>query len=202
MRRVVFGLCVTLFLTCRLAQAASISLAGADCGTDPLLGLTFTTLTGTSAALNSAGCPTGGFGLGSIVNGSGGSLYGPVVNSIEFSISDRAQFTDNPLTVLYTSAIGAGEGGLLVYTETGFRLSGGPGIFAPCTFVGVTYDGPCGYRDALITFSGFAAGTEFTVVAVNGISAVPEPGTLGLLLTGVGAAIVSRRRRGRSRQAG
>ena len=201
MRRVVFGLCVTLFLTCRLAQAAAISVAGADCGTDPLLGLTFTTLTGASAPLI-AGCPTGGFGLGSIVNGSGGSLYGPVVNSIEFSISDRAQFTDNPLTVLYTSAIGAGEGGLLEYTETGFRLSGGPGIFAPCTFAGVTYDGPCGHRDALVTFSGFTAGTEFTVVAVNGISAVPEPGTLGLLLTGLGAAVVGRRRRGRVRLAG
>jgi hypothetical protein len=200
MRRVVFGLCVTLFLTCRLAQAAAISVAGADCGTDPLLGLTFTTLTGSSGALDSAGCPTLGFGLGSIA-GSEGSLYGPVVNSIEFRISDPGQVLASGLTVS-GGAIGSGPTGVIEYTETGFRLSGGFGIYAPCTFIGGTSDGPCGFKDALITFSGFEAGTVFTVAAVNGIAAVPEPGTLGLLLAGLGAAVAGRRWGVRRPQAG
>ncbi|MEN3339047.1 MAG: hypothetical protein V7647_2723 [Acidobacteriota bacterium] len=200
MRRVVIGLCVTLLFTCRLAQAAAISVAGADCGTDPLLGLTFTTLTGSSGGLDGAGCPTGGFGLGAIA-GSGGPLYGPVVNSIEFSISDPGQVVSSGLTVT-GGAIGSGPTGLVEYTETGFRLSGGFGIYAPCTFIGEgTSDGPCGFKDALITFSGFEAGTQFTVVAVNGISSVPEPGTLGLLLTGLGGAVAGRRWRVRGREA-
>jgi hypothetical protein len=200
MRRVVIGLCVTLLLTCRLAQAAAISVAGADCGTDPLLGLTFTApLSGSSGALDGAGCPTGGFGLGSIVDGSGAGLYGPVVNSIQFSISDPGQVLSSGLSVF--GAIGTDPGGV-EFTETGFRLSGGPGIYATCTFIGGrTFDGPCGYKDALITFSGFEAGTQFTVVAVNGISTVPEPGTLGLLLTGLGGTVASRRWRVRGRPA-
>jgi hypothetical protein len=199
MRRVVLALIVVLAGSCRLASAAAISVAGADCGTNPLLGLTFTTLTGTNLplVLNSAGvaCPSDGIGLGAIIgepgSGDSGPLYGLAITSIEFAISDPSQL--DGLEILKGSALDH-----FTLTRTGFILTGDPGLTIGCSFdfdvaVGSSL---CAPRDALISFSGFEANTTFTVAAVNGITApVPEPASLTLLATGVAAAAIRRRRR-------
>ena len=63
MRRVLFVLVLAVVSSVRFASAAAISVAGADCGTNPLLGLTFSTATGTNLPLivSSSGvaCPEG-----------------------------------------------------------------------------------------------------------------------------------------------
>ena len=196
MRRILPGLFLAVLGTCQLASAASISVAGTDCGTDQLLGLTFIVpITGTNIPTGTA-CPENNLGVGSIVgdNGSGGTgpLYGSPITSIEFRLTDLAQL--DGLEVLPGSALGTGEGGI-TFTKTGFILSGGAGINIFC---GPLIDGDvgglgCSPIDAVILFRGFDPGTEFTVSAVNGI-AVPEPASLALLLTGAGAAAIRRRR--------
>jgi hypothetical protein len=198
MRRIAFALVVVLAVSSRLAAAAAISVAGADCGTDPLLGLTFTTATGTNLPLvvNGSGvaCPSGGIGLGAIVgeSGSGQSapLYGVDITSIQFEVSDPSQLAN--LEILRGSALDQ-----LTLTTSGFLLTGNVGIQIFCNIFDVEgLPGTCSPVDALITFSGFEPGTTFTVSAVNGIPAVPEPATLSLFGTGLAAALV-RRRRGR-----
>jgi len=197
-RRVVLA-AVFLAAACRVASAAAISVAGADCGTDPLLGLTFTTATGTNLPLvvnGSVACPAGGLGLGAIVgepgSGNSGPLYGPAITSIEFDVSDPAQLGN--LEILRGSLLDH-----ITLTSTGFLLTGDPGIQIGCGFPTDIEGGGsvvCSPTDALITFSGFEANTTFTVAAVNGIpAAVPEPATLTLLATGLAAVAIRRRRR-------
>jgi PEP-CTERM motif len=179
MRRIFQGLLLTLFGTCHLASAAGISVAGADCGSDPLLGLTFTVpTTGTTA------CP--GVAIGGIVGPDGSPLYGTSITSIQFTISDLSQLVG--LTVLDSSALGS-----LSFTPTGFILSGGVGILACAEpFIGLdAVVQPC-FADAVIRLEDFT-GTQFTVTGVNGVT-VPEPATMTLLLMGTGAAAFRRRR--------
>jgi PEP-CTERM motif len=200
MRRILPGLFLAVLGTCQVASAAAISVAGTDCGTDQLLGLSFIVpITGTNIPTGTA-CPENNLGVGSIVgdNGSGGTgpLYGSPITSIEFTLSDLSQLEG--LEVLAGSALGTGEGGI-TFTRTGFILSGGAGISIFCgPLTGADLDGSfCSPIDAVILFRGFEPGTEFTVSAVNGIT-VPEPASLALLAMGAGAAAI-RRRRARSR---
>jgi hypothetical protein len=198
MRRVALAVIVLVAASCRLASAAAISVAGADCGTDPLLGLTFTTATGTNLplVLNGSGvaCPSGGIGLGAIIgepgSGDAGPLYGLAITSIEFEVSDPAQL--DGLEILKGSALDH-----LTLTRTGFVLTGDPGIEIGCTILFDVEGAPivCSPKDALITFSGFEPDTTFSVAAVNGIAAVPEPASLTLLGIGTAAAAAIRRRR-------
>jgi hypothetical protein len=174
----------------RTAEAASISIAGADCGTPPLLGLTFIVpLSGESTGV---ACPDSPI-LGSLVNPDGTPAYGPEVTSVEFSISNPDQITDdNPLIVDLTSALGAGF--TFSNVDRGFILAGKPGIVVGCP-VGDFDVAPACVDDAVITFSGFEPGTTVVVEAVNGIAAVPEPATLVLTLGGL--AVLRTRRRSR-----
>ncbi|HYT76608.1 MAG TPA: PEP-CTERM sorting domain-containing protein [Vicinamibacterales bacterium] len=183
MRRIFQGLLLVLFGTCHLASAAAISVAGADCGTDQLLGLTFTVPTAGTAA-----CPD--VAIGGIVGTDGSPLYGLAITSVEFTISDLSQL--DGLFVLEGSALGTGEGGL-TFTPTGFILSGSPGIVIGCVIVADGGGISCSPKDAVITLRGFTSGTQFTVTGVNGIT-VPEPATMTLLLMGAGAAAFRRRR--------
>ena len=198
MRRVIFGLFLAVIASSRFASAAAISVAGADCGTDPLLGLSFTTTTGTNLPLifnptTGVACPANNIGLGAIVgntNSGPGGLYGPAVTSIAIDISNPEQL-DGHLGVLEGSSLD-----LVTFTSTGFILTGTPGIEIGCgslTRSELSDSIVCSPRDALITFTGFAPGTTFSVSAVNDISAVPEPATLTLLASGLAAAAVRRR---------
>jgi hypothetical protein len=197
MRRIVLAVIVLLAAGCRLASAAAISVAGADCGTDPLLGLSFKTLTGTNLPLTGSGaaCPADGMGLGAIIgepgSGESGPLYGPAITSIEFDISNPLELRKAGLDILEGSELTH-----VSWTNTGFILTGDPGITIGCTSLDIEIGRFCSPSDALITFSGFAPNTTFTVAAVNGIPApVPEPATLSLLAVGAAAAAAIRRRR-------
>jgi hypothetical protein len=193
MRRIVCGVLFAVFGTCQVARAAAISVAGTDCGTDQLLGLSFIVpVTGTNLPLGTNACPAGNLGVGAIVgdNGFGTPLYGTSITSIEFNVTDPGQLQG--LQIIDGSLLGIGEGGI-TFTPTGFILSGSPGIQITCGIIGADIDQifPCTPKDALITFRGFEPGTEVTVSAVNGI---PEPASLTLLLLGAGGAALHRRR--------
>lgn len=203
MRRVLFAL-LALAASSRMASAAAISVAGADCGTPPLLGLTFSAgLLGTNISTSGVACPADNVGLGAILGpgNSGGQtgLYGPSITSLTIDISNPQQLGTQPsLDILRGSELRT-----VTFTPTGFILSDKTGIQIGCTFPVLTEgnggDAVCSPRDALITFSGFAPDTLFTVSAVNDIPAVPEPATLTLLGSGLAAAALRRRVRGRLR---
>ncbi len=191
MRRVVFALLVAVVGSARFASGAAISVAGAECGSPPLLGLTLTVpITGSN--ITGEACPDGSFGaiFGNTGSGDSGPLYGSPVQTIDFSFTgDVSQLLAN-FEFLSGSAFDT-----VVPTETGFRLSGG-GIFACIPTPAVDLN--C-FTDAVVTFRGFPAGTSLQVTAVNGITApVPEPATAALILSGVSAALI-RRGRGRRR---
>lgn len=121
MRRLAFALVLPLIAFGAVrAEAARISFAGADCGSDPLLGLTFTSpipIAGGSVACD-------GFAFGSILDpGTGLPIYGPEIFSIGFTISNPTQIDgSNPLEVvddtndddLATTSLGSG----LVFTNS------------------------------------------------------------------------------------
>jgi hypothetical protein len=183
MRRVVVALLFAVVASTRFASAAAISVAGAECGSDPLLGLTFTI-----ATTGNTSCP-GAFG--SILDSSGDPAYGDPITSIDFTIVNGTLNPDD-LTVGENSALPD-----LTFTDSGFQLSGGEipvGCFFTTTDVGFCI------TDVLITFpntEGLTSDTIFKVTAVNGITAVPEPATGALLLAGLSAAFVRRRARRR-----
>lgn len=181
MRRIVVALLFAVVAGARFAGAAAISVAGAECGTPPLLGLTLTVPSsgsnlGTACPENSVGEIFGNTGSGDV-----GPLYGSPVQTIDFSISDLSEL--DGLTIISGSAFDT-----IVPTPTGFQLTG-PGLLA-CA---VTQSTSC-FTDAVVTFRGFTPGTALTVTAVNGITAVPEPATAVLVLGGLGAAAVRRKR--------
>ena len=178
MRRVIVALLFAVVASARFASAAAISVAGAECGSPPLLGLTFTIgTTGTTS------CP-GAFG--SILDvTTGDTPYGNPITSIDFTVAGG---TIGNLTVDRNSALP-----VLTFTNDGFQLSGGNGITAGCS-----RDPVFCIKDVLITVpitEGLTPETTFRVTAVNGISAVPEPATAALLLSGLSAALVRRRAR-------
>jgi len=197
MRRVVlFAMVFAVVASARLATAAAISVAGAECGSDPLLGLSFTTTTGTNLPLlvNASGvaCPENNIGIGAIVNDSGSApLYGTTITSLDLMIA-----ADVPLSSLETLR-GSVFTDITPLGNDLFRLSGGPGIQITCLLGPPTTDTRlpiCSPKDALITFSGFPENTTFTVTAVN---PVPEPASTALMVAGVSAMLVRRRARSR-----
>jgi hypothetical protein len=180
MRRVMFALLFAVVASARFASAAAISVAGAECGTPPLLGLTFTIDT-----IGTTSCPGA---IGSILDlPSGDTPYGDPITSIDFTVTGGSI---SNLTVAENSALST-----LTFTNLGFELSSDVGIPVGCSF---TNDVRFCITDVLITFpntEGLTSGTTFKVTAVNGITAVPEPATSALLLTGLSAAFVRRRAR-------
>lgn len=195
MRRIAFALLFAVVATARFASAAAISVAGADCGSDPLLGLTFTTVTGTNLplVLNSSGvaCPEGNLGVGAIVNTSDSApLYGPTITSLDLMITNP-DFAITDLEMLKGSVFTD----ITPIGDDTFRFSGGAGIPITCfsRLPGADVElAECSPMDALITFEGFPEDTTFAVTAVN---PVPEPATGALLLSGISAALVRRRSR-------
>src|SRR5215216_5997077 len=107
MRRLSILLLLPLLLVSRSAFAARISLAGSDCGTDPLLGLTFTATTVAGGVTGTTACPD--VAIGAIVDPTGTTpLYGTSITSVGFSITNPEQITpENPLVVDDRSFIGA-----------------------------------------------------------------------------------------------
>lgn len=198
MRRVAFAVLFALVACARFASAAAISVAGADCGSDPLLGLTFTTQTGTNLPLvvNSSGaaCPTDNIGVGAIVNTSDSApLYGPTITSLDLTITNPDVAITN-LEMLRGSAFAD----ITAIGNDTFRLSGGTGIQVTCVSQpGIDLRGSvCSPRDALITFDAFPTNTTFSVTAVN---PVPEPATGALMLIGLSGIVVLGRRARRAR---
>ncbi|HTL44425.1 MAG TPA: PEP-CTERM sorting domain-containing protein [Vicinamibacterales bacterium] len=188
MRRIVLALLVAVVGSARFASGAAISVAGAECGTGDLLGLQFTTLTGSNVTSNA--CPDNNLGVGRIVDSTGSTpLYGSSITSIDLAISSVP--TDG-IDILQGSAFSD----ILPLGNNVFRLFGGTGIQITCGSPISTADFiVCSPKDAVITFSGFAPNTAFDVTAVN---PVPEPATSALLLSGLGAALVRRVRRRRT----
>ena len=182
MRRVVIALLFAVVASARFAGAAAISVAGAECGSPPLLGLEFSIDT-----TGSTSCP-GAFG--SILDlSSGDTPYGNPITSIDFTVTGGSI---GNLTVDPHSALP-----VLTFTNFGFELSGGNGITAGCS-----RDPIFCITDVLITFpitEGLTSDTIFKVTAVNGVTTVPEPATAALILSGLGAAFL-RRRAGRRRE--
>jgi hypothetical protein len=192
MRRIVFAVLIAVVGSARFASAAAISVAGAECGTPPLLGLSFTAgSTGTNLTLidtstGSVACPTtdlGSFGFGAIVDEDTDTpLYGPNITSLDVMITGLT--SDTTLEILNGFAFDTIDS----LGNNLYRLSGGTGIHIQCSTIRVF----CAPDDALILFDGFRDGASFMVTAVN---PVPEPATGALILTGLSAALVRRRRR-------
>ena len=65
---------LSLLLSSQSAAAATISFASGNCGTDPLLGLTFTVLPGGTVSGGTVLCP--GAAVGAMATGLGTPLYG------------------------------------------------------------------------------------------------------------------------------
>jgi hypothetical protein len=179
------------------ASAATISVAGNDCGTPHLLGLTFVTTTGTNIGTGTPGCPE--VGIGAIIDppppgggGGGGILYGLNITSIGFQIIDpNGQLP--AVQVDQGSALGAGL--TIPDPGAGFLLTDPKGISIVCGPLDVDAAPVCGPHDVVIFFSGFNPGTEFRITSVNGLTAVPEPATLSLFAGGLALAALRRRRR-------
>ena len=87
MRRAAVALFVALGVSVRFASAAAISVAGAECGSPPLLGLTLSVPAGGSN-IDGTACPDGSFGA---ILGDSGPLYGSPIQTIVFSVSDPSQ---------------------------------------------------------------------------------------------------------------
>ncbi|HTI39679.1 MAG TPA: PEP-CTERM sorting domain-containing protein [Vicinamibacterales bacterium] len=185
MRRVAVALLFAMLATVRFAHAAAISVAGAECGSPPLLGLQII-VPATGSNLGTA-CPDNSFGsiFGDTGGGETGPLYGSPLLTIDFTVSDLSALAN--LEILQGSAFDK-----LVTTPTGFELQGG-GILACAPSKDPATD--C-FPDAVVTFSDFNPGTVLRVTAVNGV-AVPEPATTALILSGMTAAFVRRRARRR-----
>ena len=202
MRRVSLAclLPLLLFVT-STAEAARISFATKDCGTPPLLGLTFAVdANGQSTLLNPADACPGEVAIpGDLVGDDGVPFYGPSIASLDLTISslqglDVADFevgdffgvSSLDFTFGFTPAT-SGGGVLSVLFTTPIAI--------PCTIGPVAAQ--CRNLDLLIFIDGddgnpLDAGSLVSVTAVNETS-VPEPSTLALL--GIGAAAAARRRR-------
>jgi hypothetical protein len=188
MRRIVVALVTAVLASARFASGAAISVAGAECGSPPLLGLTVT-VPASGTNITGSACPDGSFGA--IFGGTGtgdGALYGSPVQTVDFSFTGDV----NQLLANFEFIPGSAFD-TVTQTRTGFRLSG-TGILA--CLPSPESDSHC-FTDALVTFRDFPSGTSLQVTAVNGITAVPEPATSALLVSGLGAALIRRRRRGR-----
>lgn len=192
-------LCGVMTLVSAHAYAATISVAGSDCGTPQLLGLSFVTTTGSNIGTGSVGCPE--VGIGAIIDpigggGSGSPLYGLNITSIGFRIVDP---TGNPPTVFVDPLSSLGAGMTFTDPGAGFVLNDPKGIEIVCRSIGDVVDTRpiCSPPDVSIFFSGFNPGTQFIVTSVNGVAAVPEPATLSLFGGGLALAALRRRRRSR-----
>lgn len=167
------------------ARAAVISVSGDECGTDPLLGLTF------SLPLPLVSCsssPDPVQGMAGLVSeaGTAGTLYGSDILSVDFLVA--------PTNPSFLDFLEVGEESALTMIEL---IPGGFRLFNP-SGPGICPDGPSTCPvDVLITITDLAPedlGTSFTVAAVND---VPEPATIALVSAGLAAVIA---RRGRSRR--
>ena len=171
------------------ARAAIISVSGDECGTDPLLGLTFSLplplvscssspdpIQGTAGFVSPAGAP--------------GTLYGSDILSVDFLVT--------PANPSFFDSLEVGEESALTMIEL---IPGGFRLFNP-SGPGICPDGPSTCPvDVLITITDVDPedlGTAFMVAAVND-TRVPEPVTIALVSTGLAAVIA---RRGRSRRSG
>jgi len=167
------------------ARAAVISVSGDECGTDPLLGLTFSL---PLPLVNCSSSPDPVQGMAGLVSPAGtpGTLYGSDILSVDFLVT--------PTNPSFLASLEVGEESALTMIEL---IPGGFRLFNP-SGPGICPDGPSTCPvDVLITITDLAPedlGTSFTVAAVNG---VPEPATIALVSAGLAAVIA---RRGRSRR--
>jgi len=184
MRRIVLALLVAVVGSARFASGAAISVAGAECGTDQLLGLPFSATGNAGTTL----CPD--VAVGSVLDSSGQPLYGNPITSIQFTLVSGSvdTLTTDPNSELPD----------LTRTGSTFLLSGRNGIQVGCLLT--TGDFQTCINDVVIRFTntiGLSDDAAFKVTAVND-SVVPEPATGALLLSGLGAALVRRVRRRRT----
>jgi hypothetical protein len=190
MRHLRTALLIPIF-TCAVAvnqaRAIEIALAGDECGSPELLGLTL--VLGGPEGDTIVGCATAEFnglpgGFGEVSDGSVG-LYGEFIESVDLEFTGL--LAGEAVTVSDASALPLLEelgGGV-------FRLfSDGEGAALQ-----VCDDGEC-LGDVVLSFADVSTDRTLTVrvVAVNEVT-VPEPATLAVTALGLTAALVRRRRR-------
>jgi len=174
------------------ARGAIISVGGDECGTDPLLGLTFT-LPPPLVSCSSSPDPVQGIAGAVSPAGTTGTLYGSDILSVDFLVT--------PTNLSFLPSLTVGESSALTMIQL---IPGGFRLFNP-SGPGICPDGPSTCPvDVLITLTGLAPedfGTSFTVSAVNTTQRVPEPATIALVATGL-AAVFARKRRSRRSSGG
>jgi hypothetical protein len=196
-----------VLLVAQSAEAARISFATKDCGTPPLLDLTFgIDATGVSVVLDSGdACPGESFNVipGDLVDDDTDTpLYGTSISSLDLTIlsGQTLDVADFQAGDFFDSSLGFG------FTFEPFDSGGGvlsisfdADILLSCTLLNPdlnTFD--CENLDLLIFIDGggdtvpLVDGTIVRVTRVNDFT-VPEPGTLALLGIGLTAAAVRRR---------
>ena len=187
MRATCFSATIVAALTLATpASAARIAISSQDCGTPDLLGLTFTI--GETDACEA----------GMVTDPSGTTaLYGDPITTVGFSTDFAGSLADFLEVDTEVSLLP-----ILTFDPTGqsFTLSG-DGIDLGCDGIGTGDLLGCAITELTIQIFLDAddpesfLGTRFTVTRVNQ-SAIPEPGSLVLLSTGL-MAVAARRRRGR-----